>query len=94
MTVFADTFALIAWVNPRDYAHERVANYLSGFTGRLVTTEWNLPMHFRPPTHAGRQRPFFGPFDRTHCSTWSATTLPSTKRASTSLPAAPTKPGR
>jgi len=42
MTVFADTFALIAWLNPRDEAHPRVTTYLSGFTGRLVTTEWVL----------------------------------------------------
>jgi uncharacterized protein len=42
MTVFADTFALIAWLNPRDVAHAAVASYLDGFTGRLVTTEWVL----------------------------------------------------
>jgi predicted nucleic acid-binding protein len=42
MTAFADTFALIAWLNPRDSAHELVAAYLDGFTGRLVTTEWVL----------------------------------------------------
>lgn len=42
MTVFADTFALIAWLNPRDDAHADVAAYLDGFTGRLLTTEWVL----------------------------------------------------
>jgi len=42
MTVFADTFALIAWLNPRDSAHAVVAAHLDGFTGRLVTTEWVL----------------------------------------------------
>jgi uncharacterized protein len=42
MTVFADTFALIAWLNPRDDAHGVVTAYLDGFTGRLVTTEWVL----------------------------------------------------
>jgi uncharacterized protein len=42
MTVFADTFALIAWLNPRDHAHAVVSGYLDGFTGRLVTTEWVL----------------------------------------------------
>lgn len=42
MTVFADTFALIAWLNPRDDAHAVVVAYLDGFTGRLVTTEWVL----------------------------------------------------
>jgi predicted nucleic acid-binding protein len=42
MTVFADTFALIAWLSPGDDAHARVKAYLDGFTGRLVTTEWVL----------------------------------------------------
>ncbi len=42
MTAFADTFALIAWLNPRDSAHAIVAAYLEGFTGRLLTTEWVL----------------------------------------------------
>jgi hypothetical protein len=39
MRVFTGTFALIAWLNPRDNAHALVAAYLDGFTGRLVTTE-------------------------------------------------------
>jgi hypothetical protein len=42
MTVFADTFALIAWLNPRDVFHALVTAYLDGFTGRLMTTEWVL----------------------------------------------------
>ena len=42
MTVFADAFALIAWLNPRDNAHALVAAYLDDFTGRLLTTEWVL----------------------------------------------------
>ncbi len=42
MTVFAGTFALIAWLNPRDDAHAVAAAYLDGFTGRLTTTEWVL----------------------------------------------------
>ena len=42
MTAFADSFALIAWLNPRDSAHSAVAAYLEGFTGRLLTTEWVL----------------------------------------------------
>ena len=42
MTVFADTFALIAWLNSQDDSHADVAAYLDGFTGRLVTTEWVL----------------------------------------------------
>jgi predicted nucleic acid-binding protein len=41
-TVVADTFVLIAWLNPRDNAHAVVAAYLDGFTGQLVTTEWVL----------------------------------------------------
>jgi uncharacterized protein len=42
MTVFADTFALVAWLNPRDKAHAVVAEYLTKFTGQLLTTEWVL----------------------------------------------------
>jgi predicted nucleic acid-binding protein len=42
MTVFADTFALIAWLNPRDDAHGVVTAYLDAYAGRLVTTEWVL----------------------------------------------------
>jgi predicted nucleic acid-binding protein len=42
MTVFVDTFALIAWLNPRYNAHGAVAAYLDGFSGQLVTTEWVL----------------------------------------------------
>lgn len=33
---FVDTFALIAWLNPRDDAHPAVRDYLQGFRGRLV----------------------------------------------------------
>jgi uncharacterized protein len=42
MTVFADTFALIAWLNPRDEAHSNVVDYLDRYEGRLLTTEWVL----------------------------------------------------
>jgi predicted nucleic acid-binding protein len=42
MRVFVDTYALIAWINPRDDAHATVAAYLDGFAGRLLTTEWVL----------------------------------------------------
>lgn len=40
MTVFLDTFGLIAWVNTRDAAHARVRAYLDAYSGRIVTTEW------------------------------------------------------
>jgi predicted nucleic acid-binding protein len=42
MIVFADTFALLAWLNPRDHAHALVSGYFSHFSGRLITTEWVL----------------------------------------------------
>jgi len=42
MTAFADTFALIAWLNPRDESHACVCSYLDDFSGRLLTTEWVL----------------------------------------------------
>lgn len=42
MTVFLDTFALIAWVHARDAAHAIVKAYLDLFSGRIVTTDWIL----------------------------------------------------
>ena len=42
MIVFVDTFAMIAWLNPRDAHHTVVAAYLDSFTGRLLTTDWVL----------------------------------------------------
>jgi predicted nucleic acid-binding protein len=42
MTVFMDTFGLIAWINARDAAHEHVKAYLDSFSGNIVTTEWVL----------------------------------------------------
>jgi predicted nucleic acid-binding protein len=42
MIVFADTYALIAWLNPRDQAYAKVTAYLDGYKGRLLTTEWVL----------------------------------------------------
>jgi predicted nucleic acid-binding protein len=42
MMVFANTFALIAWLNPGDESHAQVVAYLDTFTGRLLTTEWIL----------------------------------------------------
>lgn len=40
--VFADTYALIAWLSPNDAAHAKVCAHLDTFTGQLVTTEWVL----------------------------------------------------
>lgn len=42
MIAFADSFALIAWLNPRDAHYDAVSAYLDTFAGRLVTTEWVL----------------------------------------------------
>lgn len=42
MTVFMDTFALIAWINTRDGAHQRVKAYLDSYSGSIATTEWVL----------------------------------------------------
>ncbi|MBL8795293.1 MAG: type II toxin-antitoxin system VapC family toxin [Planctomycetia bacterium] len=42
MTVFADTFAFLAWLNPRDDAHAVVTAYLDSFRGKLLSTEWVL----------------------------------------------------
>ncbi len=42
MIVFLDTFALIAWSNPRDQANSKVSAYLNAYQGKLLTTEWVL----------------------------------------------------
>lgn len=42
MTVFVDTFALIAWLNPNDDAHANVQTYLATYKGKLITTDWVL----------------------------------------------------
>jgi len=42
MTVFMDTYGLIAWINARDAAHQPVKSYLDAFSGSIVTTEWVL----------------------------------------------------
>jgi predicted nucleic acid-binding protein len=64
MTVFVDTFALIAWLNPRDNAHATTAAFLDGFTGRLVTTEWVL-MELADALSAPEARPTVVAFLRT-----------------------------
>jgi uncharacterized protein len=42
MTQFIDTYAFIAWLNPNDDAHTKVADYLAGYRGKLITTDWVL----------------------------------------------------
>lgn len=42
MIRFMDTHALLAWLNPKDSAHAQVKEYMTGYEGRLVTTEWVL----------------------------------------------------
>jgi len=42
MTVFCDTFALVAWVNVRDTAHQAVVDYFKQSTANVVVTEWVL----------------------------------------------------
>lgn len=42
MTVFLDSYAIIAWLNPRDQDSARVNAYLSTNTDPILTTEWVL----------------------------------------------------
>lgn len=42
MIVFLDSFALIAWLNPRDQANPLVSQYFRDYKGNLLTTEWVL----------------------------------------------------
>jgi uncharacterized protein len=41
-TVFADTTYYIALANARDALHDRAVAFLSGFSGRIVTTDYVL----------------------------------------------------
>ena len=56
MTVFLDTYGLIAWFNTRDVAHPAVASYLKSFSGRIVTTEWVL-LEFADAFSNSRSKP-------------------------------------
>ena len=57
MTVFLDTYGLIAWMNTRDAAHPRVKSYLDSYTGKIVTTEWVL-LEFADAFSLSKAKPF------------------------------------
>ena len=57
MTVFMDTYGLIAWINTRDAAHQRVKSYLDAYSGSIVTTEWVL-LGFADAFSLSRTKPF------------------------------------
>ncbi len=57
MTVFMDTYGLIAWINTRDAAHRRVKAYLDSYSGSIVTTEWVL-LEFADAFSASSTKPF------------------------------------
>ena len=42
MRVFADTYFYLALFNTRDAHHKRVVEFMAGFTGGVVTTQWVL----------------------------------------------------
>jgi predicted nucleic acid-binding protein len=42
MRVFADAYFYLALFNTRDAHHKRVAEFITGFTGGVVTTQWVL----------------------------------------------------
>ncbi len=42
MTVFADAFFYVAFINRRDEYHARVMEYARSFDGNVVTTQWVL----------------------------------------------------
>jgi predicted nucleic acid-binding protein len=56
MTIFLDTYGLIAWINKRDADHERVKSYLDSYSGKIVTTEWVL-LEFADAFAASRAKP-------------------------------------
>jgi predicted nucleic acid-binding protein len=97
MTVFADTFALIAWLNPDDDAHAQVAAYLDAFTGKLVTTEWvlvELADALSAPTARGIAVALLQAFVPIRSLKWSDIRNPSMKPVSHCSPTARTKAGR
>ncbi len=55
MISFFDTFALVAWANPRDNAHAPVGQWLSNYPGRFLTTEWIL-LEFADALASRKQR--------------------------------------
>ncbi|MSQ96741.1 MAG: PIN domain-containing protein [Gemmataceae bacterium] len=57
MTVFMDTYGLIAWINTRDAAHQPVKSYLDGYSGSIVTTEWVL-LEFADALSLSSTKPF------------------------------------
>lgn len=57
MTVFMDTYGLIAWINTRDAAHQRVKSYLDSYSGSIVTTEWVL-LEFADAFSLSSAKPF------------------------------------
>jgi predicted nucleic acid-binding protein len=57
MTVFMDTYGLIAWINTRDAAHHRVKAYLDSYAGKIVTTEWVL-LEFADAFSLSMTKPF------------------------------------
>jgi predicted nucleic acid-binding protein len=70
MTVFVDTFALLAWLNSRDDDHAAVTAYLDSFTGRLLTTEWVL-MELADETSGSKRKAGYAA-QRTVSPLWSA----------------------
>ena len=57
MTVFLDTFGLIAWINTKDAAHPRVKSCLDSYSGKIVTTEWVL-LEFADAFSVSTAKPF------------------------------------
>ncbi len=57
MTVFMDTYGLIAWINARDAAHQPVKSYLDAYSGGIVTTEWVL-LEFADAFSPASTKPF------------------------------------
>jgi uncharacterized protein len=57
MTVFMDTYGLIAWINAKDAAHQPVKSYLDSYSGNIVTTEWVL-LEFADAFSLSSTKPF------------------------------------
>ena len=55
--IFADTYFYIAFLNPEDEAHQTSVDFMEGFEGEIITTEWvltELANGFAIPDNRGR----------------------------------------
>ena len=58
--VFADTSFFVAAIGPRDQYHRQAVEFMRGYDGQVVTTDFVL-IEFGNYLYRVKDRPFFGP---------------------------------